>query len=258
MFLLGGKQHNNAYMVVGAILFIGLFLLYFGYSIFGSIRIKNSFKKFIEEHNFVVSSKPDNSSEIPRIFYNETKQIPFDKITNLIEASPTFKIFTNSYIGHGNVLGSNQLFRRGSQRFNVSEKQLCFLFKIKNMKGYHKVYNSNAALKLQQTALDLITNQSSSKFKYVSSDFEKDYLFLSNNQGELKEVIQKLKESLIKIINIFNEEGLNEVAYQLDGVPSNLQIHLTRGWVLIRIPCELGYLINPFYNIFAEIQKKLS
>jgi hypothetical protein len=60
---------------------------------------------------------------------------------------------------------------------------------------------------------------------------------------------------LRKLVDILPNKGQ---IFLLDNIPANLDIHITRNEILARIPYQQGWLINPLYLSFKEIQSILS
>jgi hypothetical protein len=86
-------------------------------------------------------------------------------------------------------------------------------------------------------------------------DFAENYIVLSKSESEIKEIISKIHYVLRKLVDIFPNKGQNFI---LDSIPADLDIHITCNEILARIPYQQGWLIDPLYLSFKEIQSILS
>jgi hypothetical protein len=209
-------------------------------------KTKKAIRKFSAKMGIPMIEKPSATARFSEIFYTDLGKIPFDDVTNIIDINPDFMIFCNDYsLPHPQIEG----------KYLPVENQLCFRFLISPCSGYHRILLRND-MTATAGGLSLITAGGSASIVIINNpDIAENYIVLSKSESEVREIISKIHYVLKKFVDIFPQKGQ---IFFLDNIPSTLDIHITRNEILARIPYQQGWLIDPLYLSFKEIQSILS
>lgn len=209
-------------------------------------RTKKAIKEFSAKMGIQMTKKPTATERFSEIFYTDLGKIPFDDVTNIIGINSNFTIFCNSY-----SLPSPK--RKG--KYLPLENQLCFRFLIRQCSDYHRILLRNDMTTAAGGPSVTMAGGSASTVLMNIPHIAENYIILSKSETEIKEIISKIQYELRKLVEIFPNNGQNFI---LDNIPANLDIHISRNEVLARIPYPKGWLIDPLYLSFKEIQSILS
>jgi hypothetical protein len=209
-------------------------------------KTKKAIKKFSAKLGIQMIKKPAGSTRFSEIFYTDLGKIPFDDVTHIIDIKPNFTIFCNGYsLPNPKIKG----------KYLPLENQLCFRFSISPCSGYHRILLRNDMTTTAGGFSIMTAGGSASIVKMNIPDIAENYIVLSKSEAEVREIISKIHYVLRKLVDIFPNKGQ---IFFLDNIPANLDIHITRDEVLSRIPYQQGWLIDPLYISFKEIQSILS
>jgi hypothetical protein len=209
-------------------------------------KTKKAIRKFSAKMRIQMIKKPSATSRFSEIFYTDLGKIPFDGVTNIIDINPDFMIFCNDYsLPHPNIEG----------QYLPVENQLCFRFSIQPCSGYHRILLRND-MTTTAGGFSMITAGGSASFVRMNDpDIAENYIVLSKSESEVREIMSQIHYVLKKIVEIFPNKSQ---IFHLDNIPCTLDIHITRNEILARIPYQQGWLIDPLYLSFKEIQSILS
>jgi hypothetical protein len=209
-------------------------------------RTKKAIKEFSAKMGTQMIRQSRATARFSEIFYTDLGKIPFDHVTNIIEINPNFTIFCNTY---------SLPNPRTKGKYLPLENQLCFRFTIPPCSGYHRILLRND-MTTTAGGFSIATAGGSASFvKMNVPDIAENYIVLSKSESEIKKIISRILYELRKLVDILPNKGQ---IFLLDNIPANLDIHITRNEILARIPYQQGWLINPLYLSFKEIQSILS
>ena len=240
---------NMKIFAIGAVssVLLGTWTLFFEW-----FESKRKLEEFIRKRGLRAEEGPFDSSIIPDLFYTDFGKIPFSDAAKMIKINEGFRIFRNRYSPYHTFPEYRK--SRDSEAFHNSQDNLCFLLKVKQCNGYHRITQK---LPLAGLMGKVMTRNVESKLSEISVNIrsiDSNWIIKTSNQGEAETVISSIHKPLDKLNSLFPKNSFTE----FDGVTSNIDIHITDNYLFVRTDMKYAAKIEEISNCLKDTQQRLS
>ena len=257
-------------LVIGMVLFqsqllipvaglFGLIITFVGYFAFTKVGEARALRQFSEQTSLPMVKRPVSPPSIPGVFYVHQQPVPFSDISNVFTVSPDFIIFTNTYWKTVPTTVRDSRGRQTRTTASEHEKQLCFLFPIGELKGYHTFilrYRTRLA-QADEMFLQMLGSRYATGKQSLSSgvsDLDENYLFYTTMKEEGQQLIDCTKEILKRIEDVFPKQ----CSYMIEALSIKAEIHFTGRYGLVRVDYAAAPHLPELYPVIRDLQHALS